>query len=368
MHGKAIQIVSFDNPYPPNYGGVIDVFYKIKALSDLGVKVYLHAFYDDRTDVSGLKPYCENIILYKRNKGMLKHFSILPYMVNTRFSKELIINLEKSDAPILFESVRTTSVLRRHIFKQKTAVRCHNIEHNYIFGLCKSERNLFKKLAFYIEGYKLNHFERIYNKVDYLFPLAFYEQSYFNNIFKAKSTFIPVFQGGTKVESLEEFGEYALFHGDLSISDNIKSALFLVDVFKGINEPLIIASSKQVPLLIKKIKNHKHISFQLVSDDNHLNELIKNAQINVLYSFQQSGTKLKVFNALFKGRHCILNKNMIDDQAVLDVCHLAENKIEYENLVKNLFKMEFKVTKERREALSKYDAKHNAKELIELMC
>ena len=29
---KEVHIVSFDVPYPPNYGGVIDVFYKIKTL------------------------------------------------------------------------------------------------------------------------------------------------------------------------------------------------------------------------------------------------------------------------------------------------------------------------------------------------
>ena len=33
---KAVNIVSFNIPYPPNYGGVIDVFFKIKALSKAG--------------------------------------------------------------------------------------------------------------------------------------------------------------------------------------------------------------------------------------------------------------------------------------------------------------------------------------------
>ena len=41
---KAVNIVSFNIPYPPNYGGVIDVFYKIKALSKEGYEVYLHTF------------------------------------------------------------------------------------------------------------------------------------------------------------------------------------------------------------------------------------------------------------------------------------------------------------------------------------
>ena len=51
MNLKNIQIVSFNNPYPPNYGGVIDVFYKIKYLHRLDIEIYLHIFYDDRIDI-----------------------------------------------------------------------------------------------------------------------------------------------------------------------------------------------------------------------------------------------------------------------------------------------------------------------------
>ena len=58
---KAVNIVSFNIPYPPNYGGVIDVFFKIKALSDAGFKVYLHTFIYDRTPSEELKRYCKKI-------------------------------------------------------------------------------------------------------------------------------------------------------------------------------------------------------------------------------------------------------------------------------------------------------------------
>ena len=44
MNIKHLHIVAFDIPQPANYGGVIDVFYKIKALTNLGVKVHLHCY------------------------------------------------------------------------------------------------------------------------------------------------------------------------------------------------------------------------------------------------------------------------------------------------------------------------------------
>ena len=37
---KKLHIVSFDVPFPPNYGGVIDVFYKLIELKKLGVEIH----------------------------------------------------------------------------------------------------------------------------------------------------------------------------------------------------------------------------------------------------------------------------------------------------------------------------------------
>lgn len=39
---KHLNIVAFDNPYPPTYGGVIDVYYKLKSLAETGLKIHLH--------------------------------------------------------------------------------------------------------------------------------------------------------------------------------------------------------------------------------------------------------------------------------------------------------------------------------------
>ena len=44
LKNKNIHIVSFDIPYPPNYGGIIDIYYKVKTLNKLGINVILHCF------------------------------------------------------------------------------------------------------------------------------------------------------------------------------------------------------------------------------------------------------------------------------------------------------------------------------------
>ena len=56
---KNLNLISFDVPYPPDYGGVIDVFYKIKALYALGIRVHLHCFEYGRKGADELKEICE---------------------------------------------------------------------------------------------------------------------------------------------------------------------------------------------------------------------------------------------------------------------------------------------------------------------
>ena len=71
MSDKHLHIVTHNVPFPANYGGVIDVFQKIKTLHALGVKIYLHCFtYDDRKEQPELNKYCEKVFYYKRNKSI----------------------------------------------------------------------------------------------------------------------------------------------------------------------------------------------------------------------------------------------------------------------------------------------------------
>ena len=52
---KAINIISFDVPFPANYGGVIDVLYKLKYFHQKGIEVHLHCFEYGRGEQEGLK-------------------------------------------------------------------------------------------------------------------------------------------------------------------------------------------------------------------------------------------------------------------------------------------------------------------------
>ena len=327
MQKKELHIVSFENPFPPDFGGVIDVYYKVKALHSLGFTIYLHCYFDDRSEVSAaLKAITEKVFLYKKNKNPFFVFSKYPLPVVCRFDKNLIENIKKHDAPVLFEGFHSTMILRKVKLANKKYLRLHNIESNFYSGMSKSETNVIKKVLYYFVAKKYLDYQKIMADFDCTFALSRFE---FDEAKKLTTNciYVPVFHGNESIKQLSEFGNYAFYHGDLRLSDNKRAALFLIDIFKEIPDyNLIIASSNGKNLIESKSNNLSNVKFVAIKNENHLDELFSNAHINTMLSFQKSGTKLKVINSLFKSRFCLINSNMVDDVDVLSLCEIAESK------------------------------------------
>lgn len=331
MPEKYLHIICFDNPYPPVYGGVIDVFYKIKALHELGVKIDLHCFVDEiPEETTVLKNFTENCYFYKRDKSIFNLFSAKPFSVASRRHKALLKNLNKNNADILFEGLQSTSVIRVRCFKNRRMyLRLHNLENNYYKGLSNTETNLLKRFLYGMESLKYENYLKVLAEFCCVFTLSSFETEAVNKLYN-NAEYIPVFHGNESVATISDFGQYAFYNGDLRICDNLKAANFLIDVFQSVkNYQLIIASSLENDALVKKCEQLKNVKYEVIKSQEHLEELARNAHINVMLSFQESGTKLKAVNALFQSRHCIINKNMIDDTRLQNLCELAETKNDF---------------------------------------
>ena len=68
-----LHVVSFQVPYPPRYGGLIDVFYKLKALKRAGCHIVLHTYryaesfvQDESVIRQGLAGLADEIYFYER--------------------------------------------------------------------------------------------------------------------------------------------------------------------------------------------------------------------------------------------------------------------------------------------------------------
>src|SRR5882757_3120502 len=129
MNFKTLNIVTHEAPWPVNYGGVVDLFYKIKALHQLGVDIHLHCFTHDRGPQEELNKYCSTVKYYPRKKSISRFSFRFPFIVNSRVSDELIKELQKDDHPVLLEGIHTTYPLFKDQLKNRTViVRLHNAE------------------------------------------------------------------------------------------------------------------------------------------------------------------------------------------------------------------------------------------------
>lgn len=313
-------------PYPPNYGGVIDVFYKLKTLHHLGCEITLHCFDYGRGKQAELEKYCKKVFYYKRSMNILKMFSYLPFIVNTRNNKELIENLLADQNPILFEGLHSCFYLADTRLANRTKiVRTHNIEHDYYANLAKSENKTLKRMYFNWEAKRLKSFERILKSANLIAAISSNDTYHFKRNFNLVKT-VSAFHPYGKIEIKAGLGNYALYHGNLAVAENNLGAIFLVnEVFSKTIFPLIIAGSQPSDELKNAIKKYKHISLLGDISTDQINDLISNAQINVLPTFQATGIKLKLLAALFSGRHCLVNTPMVANTGLEELCIVKDD-------------------------------------------
>ena len=366
---KFLHVVSFDVPYPPNYGGVIDVYYKILELNKLGVEIYLHTYISKGAEKQQkLNELCKEVFYYNKETKIIDFFSTIPFRVKSRSNFSLIKNLQTIKAPILFDGLHTTFPVIKHNFKN-TYLRAHNIEHTYFEGLAKSETNIFKKIIYQLEAFKLKKFEKYSEKTNGIFAISPFEFDYFKQNFKTNTHYIPVFHKANFSQKSSSDPDYLLYHGDLRISDNIKSALFFIDTYKNTEYKLIIATSQKVSVIEKKVKKYDNVILVKIKNNEHLTELIQNAKINVIYSFQKTGIKLKLLNVLYNGKHILANKKITEDTGLEDACSLANNKTEFLKQTEKLFNTNFtdEDLKKRKRLLKQFNPIKSAQKIIDII-
>lgn len=367
MQETSLNIVAFDIPYPPVYGGTIDIFYKLITLKRKGIRVILHCFEYNKARQKELENYCTEIHYYPRKKGLVYQFSKLPYIVYTRNHKGLLAKLNENDFPILFEGLHTCFYLNHPaLIKRKKMVRAHNVEHEYYKGLQLASSDFFKKIYFGLEYWKLKKFENILHHADLVLSISEKDQDYFSKKYK-NSIMIPAFHPFDEVKSKTGKGNYFLYHGKLSVEENQKAALYLIgEVFSKTDAKLIVAGSTPDKSLIEKCKLFSNV--QLISNPSpeDMNNLIMNAQACVLPTFQSTGLKLKLLISLFASRFVIVNSEMIQGTPLGEACELANSTEEFVIRINNIRNSEFnqELLNTRKRILERFSNEKNAEMLL----
>ena len=336
-----LHVIAFDVPYPANYGGVIDVFYRVKALSEAGVKVHLHCFEYGRGEAEVLNR-CHEVKYYKRDTSFWKQFHREPYVVASRRSETLVRDLLKDDYPILCEGLHTTAVLSdRRLKGRRIFVRAHNVEHDYYRLLAESEPSFWKRWFYRMESKKLRRYEPILKRAAGIFAITQHDVDYFNARY-GKAQLVPGFSALSKVCSETGRGDYVLYHGNLSVAENKKAAEWLVEqVFAELDYPCVVAGLNPPEELQEVCEPYSQVSLKANPDDAEMMDLLRNAQVNVLVTDQPTGLKLKLLNALYNGRFCLVNDDMVRGTSLDQLCVVAETPEQFINEIKCLMEEDF---------------------------
>jgi glycosyltransferase involved in cell wall biosynthesis len=367
-----IHIVALDAPAPPDYGGAIDIYYKIVALAAIGKKVILHYFdYKERRGISGLEGYCYKVYSYRRLIGIRAVSLRLPYIVRSRINKDLIKRLNQDNYPVILEGIHASGISEYiNCGNRKVVLRLHNNEAKYYKALARTEHRFLRKLYYLSESFLLRKYQERLPKDICIAGLSITDLEDFQSHYFTNLHFIPAFIPWQEIRSKVGTGEYCLYHGNMTVSENEEAVVWLIDnIFSGCSIPFIIAGKGISSRIIKKAA--KFDTIQVISDpsEERLQLLLSNAQLNILPSFNTTGIKLKLLNALFNGRYCLTNWSGVAGSNIHSGVIIAGDGKEMIEKINHFFTRPFsKVEVEKRELILKvYDHLTNANKLNALI-
>ncbi len=320
-----IHVVSFQVPYPADYGGAIDVFYKLKALREKGYEVILHTYvYGDRHEEPVLEELCNEVYYYRRKTGCCKQLSTLPYIVITRDSKQLLKDLCKDDAPIVFEGLHTCYYLDHPaLAHRKKIVRMHNVEHRYYWRLAQQSGWNWRTIYYAIESWRLRCFEHQLQHADLICAITKADMQALEHIVPGKKIIhLPVFFDAEFPADTMPTDPFVLYHGNMAVEENQRAVEYIFRYIAPRCPDVKFVVAGRNP----KFKNVPN-NVQIIDSpsDEQLDKLLRTARIHLMLTFQPTGIKLKLLNTLVRGNgHIIANHDMLYGHSLGRFCTRAD--------------------------------------------
>lgn len=371
---KHLHIVSLNVPYPVDYGGVFDLFYKLPALQAQGVHIHLHCFNYGRGEHPELNKYCASVKYYKRNEGYKSLSAKLPYIVASRKNELLLDDLLKDDYPILMEGVHCTYLLLDERFaNRKKFVRIHNVEYRYYRHLYYCTASPLKKFYYLYESKLLKKYEQfIADKATAYWGVSHKDVAVYRSEFNCTAIdYLPLYLPHWQVECKQGMGNFCLYHGNLEVEENEQAAAWLLTkVFDKLQMPLAIAGKNPSKKLQRLVRKYDNACLVANPDEQALHDMITKAHINVLPSFNATGIKIKLLNALYNGRHCVVNNAMVEGTALEPLCQISNTASSMRHLTEQLYHQKFtdeEVELRKHFLYSQYNNEANAKQQVKLI-
>jgi glycosyltransferase involved in cell wall biosynthesis len=249
-------------------------------------------------------------------------------------------------------------------------VRLHNVEFEYYHQLAKSTQSFFKKIYFFTESKLLKKYEAVIAHKAKLLAVNEKDKCIYQNEFRAKDViFLPVFLPFSEVKSKTGKGTFCLYQGNLSVPENEKAVVWLLEnVFNNSEMDFVVAGKNPSAFLKKLLKQNEKVRLIENPSEEKMEALIINAHIHLLPSFNATGIKIKLLNALFNGRFIITNQASLEGTGLETLCEVANTPQDYKEIIQRISAASFleeEVIKRNTILQSKYNTDKNVQQLIE---
>lgn len=164
---------------PANTGGRIGVFKRLERISEQN-NIYIFIPYDDEDDLKYQKEllkYCKEVHYYKRKRNIKTILNCIryPYTIASRNIKSLKIDVEEcitnNNIDVINVDFPHMAVNLFEISKKYNipiVLNEHNIEWQFYQAVSKGSSNILKKLAYFIDSFRLKSYEeRLVRKIKF---------------------------------------------------------------------------------------------------------------------------------------------------------------------------------------------------------
>lgn len=325
---KPLHIISLDVPFPADYGGAVDIYHRIRALSELGYDIHLHCYEYGRGKPEELTKLTKSVFYYKRKKTVLDWLNPLPFIVQTRKSQQLLNRLLLDEAPILFEGLHTTYFLNHPKLAHRIKiVRTHNIEHDYYERLAQ-ETTSWKKQFYLSEAKKLKKYERILQHASHILAIKPTDSVYFSRYQSSCHVLPPCIEPVKKTAQVST-ESFALFHGNLSVSENERAVSWIVQQLVPHTSVKIVVAGKNPSTELKQLLSAANVTLYENPSQQKLTEVLSQARVHLMRTDQGTGVKLKLMHALLTSGHILANPLMLNGSFAEDLCVQATSNEEW---------------------------------------
>ncbi|WNJ16934.1 hypothetical protein [Pontibacter sp. G13] len=367
-----LHVIAHEPPLPAIFGSRIDMFYKIKHLAATGVRIHLHYFDTEPYRMYELEDLTQSITCYPI-KSLLRTLPVqYPHSVKARADQRMLEQLLMDDSPILFEGLSSTYFLSHPGFtNRKKIVRLPFIDWEFCYQLAQHEPSYLQKKFLLAESRQLQHFEGTLPYADTLLTASPKATDYYSEKFEDVE-YLPIFHAQNQVTSQIGSGAFSLYHGNLSVPDNVQSCLFLIEeVFSHLPEQrLYIAGADPHPDLITAASAYQNVRLYPNPGQQELLDLQRDAHIHVLPTFQATANHVKLITSLFSGRFVLTNPAMVHQTGLESITEVATSPEEFIRMIRGFFHQEFTamdIAERKGVLLNHFDNARNALRIKELI-